>query len=119
MEFQKIKIGEIKNGKQLFIKCNDSADDDSGSWILCSPSADLSESITGKKGTKLKDKEKYVTESGKLILFLAAGSFIMAIVMYFNTYAAVAEIIIWFVIFGILWKRMNDKYGDTGSHKKK
>lgn len=43
----------------------------------------------------------------------------MAIVMYFNTYAAVAEIIIWFVIFGILWKRMNDKYGDTGSHKKK
>ena len=43
----------------------------------------------------------------------------MAIVMYFNTYAAVAEIIIWFVIFGILWKKMNDKYGDTGSHKKK
>lgn len=77
------------------------------------------ESITGKKGTKLKDKEKYVTESGKLILFLATGSFIMAIVMYFNTYAAVAEIIIWFVIFGILWKRMNDKYGDTGSRKKK
>lgn len=34
------------------------------------------ESITGKdNGKKLKDKEKYVAESGKLILFLAAGSF--------------------------------------------
>ena len=77
------------------------------------------ESITGKKGAKFKDKEKYVTESGKLILFLAVGSFVIAIVMYFNTYAAVVEIAIWFVVFGILWKRMNDKYGDTSSHKKK
>ena len=35
------------------------------------------ESITGKdNGKKLKDKEKYVAESGKLILFLAAGSFV-------------------------------------------
>ena len=69
------------------------------------------ESITGKNGAKFKDKEKYVTESGKLILFMAAGSFIMAIIMYF--------IAVWFLIFGILWKRMNDKYGDTKSHKKK
>ena len=77
------------------------------------------ESITGKKGVKFKDKEKYSKEAGKLILFLAAGSFVMAMLMFFNTYAAVAEIVIWFVIFGILWKRMNDKYGDTSSRKKK
>lgn len=77
------------------------------------------ESITGKKGGKLKDKEKYVTEAGKLILFLAAGSFVMAIVMYFSTHAAVVQIAVWFLIFGILWKRMNDKYGDTSSRKKK
>ena len=44
------------------------------------------ESITGKKGAKFKDKEKYVTESGKLILFLAVGSFVMAIVMALNSY---------------------------------
>lgn len=77
------------------------------------------ESITGKNGGKFKDKEKYVSEAGKLILFLAAGSFIMALIMYFNIYAAVAEIAIWFVIFGILWKRMNDKYGDPTPRKKK
>lgn len=77
------------------------------------------ESITGKKNIKFKDKEKYVAEAGKLILFLAAGSFVMAIVMCFSTHAAVAEIVIWFVIFGILWKRMNNKYGDPNSHKKK
>ena len=46
------------------------------------------ESITG-KNAKFKDKEKYVMESGKLILFMAAGSFIMAIIMYFNAYVAV------------------------------
>ena len=28
-------------------------------------------------------------------------------------------IAVWFVIFGILWKRMNDKYGTPNSHKKK
>jgi len=77
------------------------------------------ESIMGKKSGKFKDKEKYVTESGKLLLFMAAGSFIMAIVMYFNVYAAVVEIAVWFLVFGILWKRMSDKYGDTNSHKKK
>ena len=77
------------------------------------------ESITGKNGAKFKDKEKYVTESGKLILFMAAGSFIMAIIMYFNAYVAETQIAVWFLIFGILWKRMNDKYGDTKSHKKK
>ena len=70
-------------------------------------------------GKKLKDKEKYVAESGKLILFLAAGSFVMAILMYFSVHAAVVEIAVWFVVFGILWKRMNDKYGAPNSHKKK
>ena len=78
------------------------------------------ESITGKdNGKKLKDKEKYVAESGKLILFLAAGSFVRAILMYFSVHAAVVEIAVWFVVFGILWKRMNDKYGTPNSHKKK
>ena len=77
------------------------------------------ESITGKNGGKFKDKEKYMKEAGKLILFLATGSFIMAIVMYFSTHAAVIQIVVWFVVFGILWKRMNDKYGDTSSRKKK
>ena len=77
------------------------------------------ESITGKNGGKFKDKEKYLTESGKLILFLAAGSFVMAIIMYFSVHIAVVQIAVWFLVFGILWKRMNDKYGDPNSRKKK
>ncbi len=77
------------------------------------------ESITGKKEAKFKDKEMYAKAAGKLILFLAAGSLVMALLMFVNTYAAVAEIAIWFVIFGILWKKMNEKYGDTSSRKKK
>ena len=43
----------------------------------------------------------------------------MAILMYFSVHAAVVEIAVWFVVFGILWKRMNDKYGAPNSHKKK
>lgn len=77
------------------------------------------ESITGKKEAKFKDKEMYAKAAGKLILFLAAGSLVMALLMFVNTYVAVAEIAIWFVIFGILWKKMNEKYGDTSSRKKK
>ena len=78
------------------------------------------ESITGKdNGKKLKDKEKYVAESGKLILFLAAGSFVMAILMYFSVHAAVVEIGGVVCSIRYLWKRMNDKYGAPNSHKKK
>lgn len=76
------------------------------------------ESITGDKAGKLKDKEKYIQESGKLIIFMAVGSAVMALVLYFNIYAAIAEIAIWFLVFGILWKRMNDKYGTTQDRSK-
>jgi hypothetical protein len=35
----------------------------------------------------------------------------MAVLIFVNIYAAVAEIIICTMIMGVLWKRMNDKYG--------
>ena len=68
--------------------------------------------IRGKDKTKkLKDEERYATEAGKLMLFLAAGSLIMTVLLYFHVVAAVVQIVVWVVIFGILWKKMNERYG--------
>ena len=60
---------------------------------------------------KLKDEERYATEAGKLMLFLAAGSLIMTVLLYFHVVAAVVQIVVWVVIFGILWKKMDERYG--------
>lgn len=70
------------------------------------------EAIRGKNGKKLKDPATYAKEAGKLILFLAAGSLAMAVVLYWSEVAAFAVLCIWIIVFGILWKRMNEKYGE-------
>ena len=68
--------------------------------------------IRGKDQTKkLKDEERYATEAGKLMLFLAAGSLIMTVLLYFPVVAAVVQIVVGVVIFGILWKKMDERYG--------
>ena len=68
--------------------------------------------IRGKDQTKkLKDEERYATEAGKLMLFLAAGSLIMTVLLYFHVIAAVVQIVAWVVIFGVLWKKMDERYG--------
>jgi 4-hydroxybenzoate polyprenyltransferase len=70
------------------------------------------DAIRGKdKSRKLKNEEMYAKEAGKLMLFLAVGSLVMAVLLYWNTVAAVVEVLIWIVIFGILWKKMDEKYG--------
>lgn len=70
------------------------------------------DSIRGKNsGKKVKDEKMYAKEAGKLILFLAVGSLIMAVIMYWNTVAAFGVIFIWVIIFAILWKKMDEKYG--------
>lgn len=70
------------------------------------------EAIRGKEHKKLKNEEKYAQEAGKLMMFLAAGSLIMAILIHYNNIAAFAVIVIFLVIFGILWKKMDQKYGE-------
>lgn len=71
------------------------------------------DAIRGKDRTKkLKNEEMYAKEAGKLMLFLAVGSLVMIGVMYFNAIASVAVICVWIVVFGILWKRMDEKYGE-------
>lgn len=63
------------------------------------------------KTRKLKDEAMYAKEAGKLMLFLAAASLVMAVIMYWNVIAAVVEICVCVVIFSILWKKMDEKYG--------
>lgn len=68
--------------------------------------------IRGKNKPPVKDPEKYAASSGKLILFLGAATFIMAILQFVNVYAALAEIIVCILVMGFVWKHINDKYGE-------
>ena len=60
---------------------------------------------------KVKDEKHYAAEAGKLMLFLAAGSLIMAVLLYFQVIVAVVQIVVWVIVFGILWKKMDERYG--------
>ncbi len=68
--------------------------------------------IRGKEQKKLKNEEKYAREAGKLMLFLALGSLIMAILIHFNPVAAIAVIVLFLIVFGLLWRKMDQKYGE-------
>ena len=59
----------------------------------------------------VKNKKAYAREGGKLLLFYAGATLAMAVLIFVDLYAAVGEIIICTLIMGILWKRMNNKYG--------
>ncbi len=60
---------------------------------------------------KLKDKDRYTQRAGELLLFLALGSLVMLGVCLISMAAALALLVIWFVIFGLLWAQMDRKYG--------
>ena len=66
--------------------------------------------IRGKNKPEPKDKEGYCRDAGKLLLFFAAGSFLMGILETINELAAFIQAGIWIVIVFVLWKRVNDKY---------
>lgn len=71
------------------------------------------QAIRGKNDhKKLKDQEQYAKAAGELMIFLAVGSLVMIAVMYVNVTASVVVVCIWIVIFMILWKKMDDKYGE-------
>lgn len=71
------------------------------------------ESIRGKKNKKkLRNEKMYAREGGKLLLFLAVSSLAMAIILYWDVTIAVVQLCVCMVIFGILWKMMDKKYGE-------
>ncbi len=67
--------------------------------------------IRSKEKGPLKDEKAYAEESGKLLLFFAGATLVMAVLIFVDLYAALGEIIVCTLIMGILWKRMNNKYG--------
>mgnify|MGYP006876753647 CR=1 FL=1 len=67
--------------------------------------------IRGKDKAPVRDEKGYAMGAGKLLLFFAAATFLMGILVFINVYAAVAEIIVCIFLMGFLWKRMNRKYG--------
>ena len=69
--------------------------------------------LIGKKngGKIIRDREKYAVEGGKLLLFLAVGSLLMSVLLFFNVAFATLEIIIWLVLFAVMWKKISDLYG--------
>lgn len=67
--------------------------------------------IRGKNQAKPKNEEAYCRAAGKLILFFGAATLGMGILIFWNLYVALAEVIICVLILGVLWYKMNNKYG--------
>ena len=67
--------------------------------------------VRGKHKPPVKDEAMYVKSASLLILFLAFATLVMAFLLFMNTYAALGEFIAATLIMGILWHRMEQKYG--------
>lgn len=67
--------------------------------------------IRGKNKGPVRDEKAYCLGAGKLLLFFGGATLVMGLLVFVNTYAAVAEISVCTLVMGVLWKRMNDKYG--------
>lgn len=66
--------------------------------------------VLGKNKPAPKDTDGFCKDTGKLILFFAAGSFLMAVLELFNPTIALLQMAVWIVIIFVLWKKVNDKY---------
>lgn len=69
------------------------------------------ESVRGKNKEPVKDKKNYSKYGGILILLYGASTLVMAALLLVNLYIAVAQIVICTITFGILWKKLDNKYG--------
>ena len=56
-------------------------------------------------------KRRMQKKGGALILFFGFATLVMTFLLFVDLYVALAQIIICTIIFGVLWKKMDDKYG--------
>lgn len=63
------------------------------------------------KNVVFRDSEMYAKTAGMLLLFLALGSLIMAFLTFVNELAALFEIIVFFTVFIVFWRKITGKYG--------
>ena len=59
----------------------------------------------------VKDEKAYAKNGGGTDLIFRRGNTGYGTVAFVNLYVALAQIILCTIVFGVLWKRMNDKYG--------
>jgi len=61
----------------------------------------------------LKDPQRFATNAGYLLLFMALGCLVMIVIIkvFGNDLVATIESLVWFVVFAILWKLNDNKYG--------
>lgn len=55
--------------------------------------------------------KRRMQKGGALILFFGFATLVMTFLLFVDLYVALAQIVICTIIFGVLWKKMNDKYG--------
>ncbi len=67
--------------------------------------------IRGKDKPPVKDEVMYTKWAGALILFLAFAALGMAFLLCVNVYVALIEFIAAALLMGILWRRMERRYG--------
>lgn len=68
-------------------------------------------SVRRKDAPPVKDENAYAKQAGTLIIVLGVASLVMIGLAQLNVYVALAEMVVSAVVIGILWKRMNNKYG--------
>lgn len=74
--------------------------------------------IRGRNAGALKDEKAYAKAAGILLIYFAVANLVMGGLLFVNTYAAVAEIIFCTLLLGVLWVRMNRKYGSLQEGKR-
>lgn len=76
-------------------------------WTSCDPRCVRSKS----DNRDLKDPKAYARTAAKLLFLMAGGSLVMAGLLFINELAATIESIVVVIVFFILWKKMDGKYG--------
>ena len=62
----------------------------------------------------MKDEERYAKEGGRLLIFFALGAAIMCALLFVNQWMALAEIVVFFLVFSVRWRDVEEKYGPIG-----
>ena len=60
---------------------------------------------------KVRDEEGYMKYAGYLITGLGVSVLIMMLIRSLNVIAGYAWMLVAFIVFTVLWKRMNDRFG--------
>ena len=75
--------------------------------------------FVGKASGPLKNKEEYCKGAVRNLIFMAIASLLMGILLLFDPFMGLLEIVGATIIAGILWRDLNKRYGSEMDVKKK